>query len=156
MYTIEDLEVGITRLQELKILLKKVEYYHHRSWARDCGSPSCALGWATTLYPNEIYISYDTIRSYINSRFNAIQVGEITFKITNILSHYLFNSSIPREIKLDNGCITKQFNLNRKTDNVEETLERIERVQLYLRRRLAMLLAEEESRTLTIEELVNA
>lgn len=159
MYTIKDLNNSIIKLKKLKIALKQTEFYDHGFWniteaeqetlknrghfpIPECGTPSCALGHAAILFPDEFKnINFtDQIKVIIDTQ----PIMGLSF----VLMQYLFLFSVTSERGFKQYCRSIQPNskLSRKSHGIKETLIRIDKVEEYLRRKLATLIAEKESK----------
>lgn len=152
MYTIADLEESIDKIHKLKHFLEKTKYYNHGTWFKDhtCGTPSCALGHAAIFFRDE-FINVN----FVDHPQVILLAAKKVFKFSISITQYLFYFGVISEKKLSNNrylssddyrCDSKLKRMN--DSSLETTLKRINIVENYLRRKLATLLAEQESRKL--------
>lgn len=159
MYTISQLETSLYRLQLLRQRLKQPDVrYNHELWFHPCGSPSCALGYGSTISELQTMFApgfYDEDGLYCDDDCFYETGREVFCSSSEVYASYLFlyrtYYSSNRTYYSSSSSTRCYILLRERGDNsLETTLQRLDRVINYFRRKLAILYAEEESREIKL------
>ena len=149
MYDLDSLRTSTRRLRKLRDFLPTAPSYLHHRWFL-CGTPSCALGWSTTLFPKSVLSAtlegdWPTWRAEgTDCESHGLDAAAIVFRLTEPVASYIFDNCVidtkGREV------------LSRYRDNsLATTLRRLDLILSFLQRRLAALEAEEQRRMARIQ-----
>lgn len=139
--TIEGLTDTVHKLKQLRMLLGELEpdEYDHSQYVYECNSPSCALGWATTIWPENLEIQHGDVFLRGTATGNSEAASEF-FGLSLQLADYIFQFNVQCRFGAKHCCLDREDD-----DSVETTIQRINRLEAYLRRKLAILIAEQET-----------
>lgn len=143
MHTLECFEFTLGRLSQLRERLMQPDVVYDHEYYCQCGTPSCALGWATTVWPGEICLVGNYVQQCSDPFVTNYLAGQALLGCGYGTSAYLFATEW--------GVYRNPFDpfdrRNIRTDmSLPETIRRFDKLIAYYQRRVDTLHREQRER----------